>query len=410
VNAFDEARARLAKAQAAAAAARSALSAARNAGRRDPKLAAALAHANAGLAEAVVGFGAVNDPREAARQLADTAPFVLFPVRLETRFGSTRPGQGGDQPGGDGATPQLWVRIYPDDCSIDTFEADLTATELSNVKRYWQGVWRAAGDEGIERAAWADLVAAHGSGRAGYLADTYQPGNPADRPTRAAASDEFLVVATQTPLPEAEASAVAQYWTAVWVATTPAQLAAASAALTAAVGAARATELIADYVPGNLADAPAPPATKSGVAVATVFLVFPPDPPAKPVSWTEAPHVAAFPDRFAVLGYRGGEQVLEALGGPITLPLYVGPDPSADPDDAIHPEGADLAVPDELSWLVDFDAAVAAGMGIAIDISGADAELGFDRLLVLGVSLAADGPAAADTRSELLNHQRIRLD
>src|SRR5439155_150272 len=83
-----------------------------------------------------------------------------------------------------------------------------------------------------------------------------------------------------------------------------------------------------------------------------------------PVSWTEAPHVAAFPDRFAVLGYRGGEQVLEALGGPITLPLYVGPDPSADPDDAIHPEGADLAVPDELSWLVDFDAAVAAGLGI----------------------------------------------
>ena len=411
MNAFDEARAQLAEAQATAAAARSAVSAARNAGRRDPRLAAASAHANAALAEAVAGFGAVNDPREAARQLADTAPFVLFPVRLETRFGAARPDQGGDQPGGDGAvagaTPQLWVRVYPDDCSIDTFEADLTATELSNVKRYWQGVWRAAGDEGMERAAWADLVAAHGSGRAGYLADTYQPSNPADRPTRAAATDEFLVIATQTPLPGAEASAVAQYWTAVWVATTPAQLDAASAALTAAVGAARAAELIAGYVPGNLADAPAPPATTSGVAVATVFLVFPPDPPAKPSSWTEAPHVAAFPDRFAVLGYRGGEQVLEALGAPITLPLYVGPDPSANPDDAIHPVGPDLAVPGELSWLVDFDAAVAAGMGIAIDISAADAELGFDRLLVLGVSLAADVTTAAATLGELLTHHHI---
>ena len=416
MTAFDDARAQLAQAQTAAAAARAAVSAARNAGRRDPALAAALTRANVTLAQAVAGFGAVSDPRAAAKQLADTAPFVLFPVRLETRFGNRRPGQVPLPPAGAPAaaeraaaegTAQLWVRIYPDDCSIDTFEADLTATELSNVKRYWQGVWRAAGDTGMEQAAWAGLVAAHGSGRAGYLADAFQPGNPADRPVRAAASDEFLVIPTQAPLAAAEASAVAQYWSAVWIASTQAELDAALAALTAAVGAPRAAELIAGYVPGNLADAPVPPATRSGVAVATVFVVFPPDPPAKPASWTEAPHVAAFPDRFVVLGYRGGEQVLEAVGGPITLPLYVGPDPSADPDDAIHPDGADLVVPDELGWLTDFDAAVAAGMGIAVDLSAADAELGLDRLLVLGVSLAADASAAAASLGELLTHHRI---
>ena len=412
-RAFEEARAQLAQARAAAAAARAGISRARNAGRGSPALAANLTRANAELARAVAGFGAVNDPRSAAQQLADSAPFVLFPVRLETRFGSGRPGREPAPPAGvaDRAaaqdTPQLWVRIYPDDCSIDTFEADLTATELTNVKRYWQAVWRAAGDTGMERAAWADLVAAHGSGRAGYLADTFQPANPGDRPARAAATDEFLVIAAQTALSAAEATAVAQYWTAVWVADTQPELDAALAALTAAVGAARATQLVTDYVPGNLADAPVPPATRSGVAVATVFVVFPADPPAKPASWTEAPQVAAFPDRFVVLGYRGGEQVLEALGGPITLPLYVGPDPSADPDDAIHPVGADLLVPDQLSWLVDFDAAVAAGLGIAVDISAADAQLGFDRLLVLGVSLAADAPAAATTLGELLTHHHI---
>ena len=400
-RAFSDARAQLARAQAAAAAARAAVSRARNAGRGDPALGPSLTRANAELAQAVAGFGAVNDPRAAAQQLADSAPFVLFPVRLETRFGSGRPSKDPAPPAGvpDRAaaqsSPQLWVRIYPDDCSIDTFEADLTATELSNVKKYWQAVWRAAGDSGMEQAAWADLVAAHGSGRAGYLADTFQPSNPADRPVRVAATDEFLVIPTQTELSAAETTAVAQYWSAVWVASTQGDLDAALAALAAAVGAARATELVAGYVPGNLADTPVPPATKTGVTVATVFVVFPPDPPAKPASWTEAPHVAAFPDRFVVLGYRGGEQVLEALGGPITLPLYVGPDPSADPDDAIHPEGADLVIPDELSWLVDFDAAVAAGMGIAVDLTAADAELGFDRLLVLGVSLAAD---ATDVR------------
>jgi hypothetical protein len=413
MSAFEDARAQLAQAQAAAATARAGISRARNAGRGNPALAANLTRANAELAQAVAGFGTVNDPRSAAQQLADSAPFVLLPVRLETRFGSGRPSRDPAPPAGAAdhaaaqGSPQLWVRIYPDDCSIDTFEADLTATELTNVKRYWQAVWRAAGDTGLEQAAWADLVAAHGSGRAGYLVDTFQPVNPADRPGRAAATDEFLVIATQTALSAAEATAVAQYWSAVWVASTQAELDAALAALTAAVGAARATQLVAGYVPGNLADAPVPPATRTGVAVTTVFVVFPSDPPAKPASWTEAPQVAAFPDRFVVLGYRGGEQVLEALGGPITLPLYVGPDPSADPDDAIHPAGPDLVVPDQLSWLVDFDAAVAAGLGIAVDIAAADAQLGFDRLLVLGVSLAADAPAAAATLGELLTHHHI---
>ena len=46
--------------------------------------------------------------------------------------------------------------------------------------------------------------------------------------------------------------------------------------------------------------------------------------------------------------------MLEALGDPVTAPLYVGPDPSADPADAIHPDGDGLSVPDQLAWMVDF--------------------------------------------------------
>jgi hypothetical protein len=408
MSAFDDARTELATAQAAATAARATFSAARNAGRPDSKLDAALLRANASVAEAVTAFGALNDPRQSVEHLADTAPFVLFPVRLETRFGTRRSAADGKHPLVAGAAvgdaQQLWVRIYPDDCSIDTFEADLSATELSNVKRYWQNVWRAAGDEGRERAAWADLVAAHGSGRAGYLADTYQPSNPADQPARVAPSDEFLVVPTQAPLAAADATAVAQYWAAVWVANTAAELNAARAALDNAMGAAAADQLVADYVPFNLSDVPAPPDTTGSVSVKTVFLVFAADPPTKPASWTEAPHVDAFPDRFVVLGYRGGMQVAEALGAPITLPLYVGPDPSADPNDGIHPDGADLVVPHELKWMVDFDVAVAAGMGVVVDLTAADIEQGFDRLVVLGLSLAADAPTSAATLGELLAH------
>ena len=49
------------------------------------------------------------------------------------------------------------------------------------------------------------------------------------------------------------------------------------------------------------------------------------------------------------------------------------PIPTADPTSAIHPDGGDLFVPDQLKWMVDFERAVAAGMGLAIDLTPAQA-------------------------------------
>jgi hypothetical protein len=358
----------------------------------------------AGSAAAALGeFSAFTDPRQNVGRLSDSAPFALFPVRLETRFKTVTIR--------DRTTHQLWVRIYPDDCSIDTFEEALSATELANAQQYWQGIWRAGGIEPDQRAAWRNLVAAHGSGRAGYIVDSYQPTNlPA--PTKAHGSDEILVIATTTALAPAEAAAVSAYWQAVWLADgNVAQLQAARATLDAAVGAARAADLVAGYQPFNLTDRPMPPLQKSAVALSVAFVVFPPDPPTRQSSWSQAPAVRHFPERFVVLGYNGGQQTLEAMGGVVTLPLYVGPDPSADPKadptSAIHPDNTDLFIPDQLKWMVDFDRAVAAGMGIAIDLTPEQARAGFDRLLVLGLQLSArhvDGKAALE---ELLHHHAV---
>jgi hypothetical protein len=354
---------------------------------------------------AAEGFASFTDPREQVGLLPDGSPFALFPVRLETRFVT--------ETAGDALTSfRLLVRIYPDDCSIDTFEAMLSATELSNAKRYWQNIWRAGGIEDDERAAWRDLVAAHGSGRAGYIADTYQPVNLADQPVKAAASDEILVIATQAPLDAAEAAAVSTYWSAVWIAAGDATaLQDATAALDAAVGAARAAELVAGYVPFNLSDAPAPPATTHDVAVSTAFLVLPPDPTVKQSSWSQAPQLRQFPERFVVIGYVGGEPVLQAIGGLIMLPLDVGPDPSADPvadpTSAIHPDNGDLYIPDQLRWMTDFDAALAAGMALSIPLTPAQARGGFDRLLVLGVQMATSENDGAAALEELLYHHQV---
>jgi hypothetical protein len=347
--------------------------------------------ANEAAASALGTFTTFTDPRANVERLSDRSPFALLPVRVETRFVELA---------GDAPRHQLWVRIYPDDCWIDTFEPTLSTTELANAQRYWRGIWRAGGVETDERAAWRSLVAAHGSGRAAYIVDTYQPSNLAEKPTKTDPTDEILVIPTQTPLAATEATALAAFWEATWLAADDlAKQQAARSALDSAVGAARAGALVRDYRPFNLADPP-----NADVAVSIAFVVFPPDPPTKQDSWSQAPRIQNFPERFVVLGYIGGALMFQAVGNVVTLPLYVGPDPSADPSHTIHPEAGDLFVPDELEWMVDFESAVVAGMGLAIDINTDQAQRGFDRLLVLGLQLGAtdaDGQAALE---ELLRH------
>ena len=55
--------------------------------------------------------------REPLPPLNDATPILLMPVRIETRF------QNVFLPGAGSRTSLLWVRIYPDDCWIDTFDA-----------------------------------------------------------------------------------------------------------------------------------------------------------------------------------------------------------------------------------------------------------------------------------------------
>lgn len=355
---------------------------------------------NAAAAAALAEFAIFTDPRTNVGQLSDAAPFALFPVRIETRF--VTKGEGAQR------KHQLWVRIYPDACSIDTFEQALSASEMANAQVYWHGMFRAGGIEADRRAAWRGLVAAHGSGRAGYIVDTYQPLN-LPPPAKAAATDIILVVATQTALSPADADAIAGYWRAMWFADgNPGHQQTARDQLVAAVGAARAAELIAIGQPYNFADRPAPPLKPGDIAVSVAVVIFPPDPTLRQSSWTQAPQVTQFPERFVVIGYAGGQKTLEAIGGVVATPLYVGPDPSvdlaADPDASIHPKDGDIFVPDALKWMVDFDAAVAAGMGLAIELTAEQAAKGFDRLLVLGLQLGmtdGDGKAALE---DLLQH------
>jgi hypothetical protein len=132
---------------------------------------------------------------------AGALPALLLPVRLETRFGG-RP-----------ETPELWIRVYPDQISIDTHDPRLTTDEIALTKRYWETVWRAGSAAPNALPAWRALAQRFGATRAAYLAHTplLAPTNPADRPTTPVADGAPL-----TPPPAFPTVATADRRTASW--------------------------------------------------------------------------------------------------------------------------------------------------------------------------------------------------
>ncbi|MCP5046750.1 MAG: hypothetical protein GY940_06235, partial [bacterium] len=138
--------------------------------------------AEEGLLEAFLPF---TDPRRHIHQLSDDFPVLLFPVRLETRFKKI------PLPGG-GLQHQLWVRIFPDECSIDTFDDTLSEAELTKAKNYLTNLWKAgkAGNETVkpfiqnkEKGAWRELMGVLNAGRAYWITQDYRPVNAGDIPT-----------------------------------------------------------------------------------------------------------------------------------------------------------------------------------------------------------------------------------
>jgi hypothetical protein len=347
-----------------------------------------------GLLEPVV------DPRHAISGLDANYPILLFPVRLETRFTSIT--------SDNRVRRQLLVRIYPDDCLVDSFEPDLSENEVKNLRRYWCSIWAAGGDESRERSAWRELCSAHGAGRAMYLIQQYKPLADSDPvPARSSASEVILAIPADAPLANVtEKSGLAAYWTAVWRTGKDASaLAAAFQALTLAVTAARAEELRKSYVPFNAEDPPGAGVDRAVVSVSTVFVSLEPVATAatKRQAWTRAPQAALLPERFVLIADSGTER-LELLGGLVTQPLAVGPDPLAEQSEQFQEAGGDLIVPDQLLWMTDFETALRAGMAFRIDLSERQASEGFERLYVLGVRLNPDAQQSRTDFEQLLGH------
>ena len=345
-----------------------------------------------------------TDPREHLNKLDDQFPILLFPLRIETRFKTVDDGSGGSK-------HQLWVRAYPDEVAIDSFEDTLSEEEVDNAKFYWSNLWRAGGIEEQNRAAWRLLLSRHGSGRAYWIIkhELFQPLNRDDMPDKANKDDIILVIATESLPEEPERDTVANYWHALWLAgSDKEQQTVAWVELVAQLGEARAQEVVEQYRPFNFADTPAEGLARDAVNLQVSFIHFPDSETLETrfQSWSTTPRVNILPEKLVLLAFNEDREnpVLNELGNPIPANLATGPDPMATGEEQIHIDEGELVVSEPMKWMVDFDEAVVRGMGFKIDLSDEQAAQGFDRLFVLGVRLSEDHDAARTSVETLFTH------
>lgn len=348
-------------------------------------------------------FQPFSDPREQIPKFKDDTPFLLMPVRIETRFKELKDGEE--------SYYQLWLRVYPDDCAIDSFEENLSRAEVTSAKLYYQGIWQAGEREAMERAAWRNLVSTFGSGRANYILGNYGPDNIEDEPT-GAKEDELILTIPVTAIPS-EKEHIISFWKAAWLAGSNKEARKeAKANLISNTGEERADDIIENFVPSNI-NSPSP---ENPSDVKVVFIVFPKeeDLELKEQSWSQAARSNVLPDRFVVTAYIGREQepeniAFQEIGNLIPSPLVMGPDPSLEKEEQLQQEDGELKVNEDLKWMVDFEEAVKKGMGFRISISEEQAKSGFNRIVVLGVKLSAGKEESASELESLFeNHQRSK--
>lgn len=341
------------------------------------------------------------DPRRHSSQLDDNYPILLLPLRLETRFkevilsGSTTPKQ------------QLWIRVFPDDIAIDTFESLLSDDEIRNAKSYWLAIWKAADIKVEQLGAWRSLVASHGSGRAYWITQKYQPLNLSEQPSHKDEKELMLAIGTEVPLVPEEIPIVQKFWEMLWRAAEDIeQQVQAQQFLVEKLGVIRAATIQKQYVPVNLSDSP-PLNTNRVTAKVIVELVEFPDSDTlntKLQSWSVPPTVNVLPERLVVQGFYQNKLDINAIGEPIASPLIVGPDPAVEQGKDLRLQDGDLVVSDDMKWLIDFDDAVTKGMGFKIDLTPDQALRGFDRLFVLGVRMSASTDKGQELLENLLEH------
>jgi hypothetical protein len=114
-------------------------------------------------------------------------------------------------------------------------------------------------------------------------------------------------------------------------------------------------------------------------------------------TWTRPAETRVLPDRWIIVAYRGGVQVARVATQPVVQPLAL----TISPLLGTAGDAASLATDPDLAWAADFQVAIAAGMAAEMQLSTADAQAGFDRIIAVGVKASMDPAGSAGLLSDL---------
>ncbi|MFL5810109.1 MAG: hypothetical protein ACJ749_11350, partial [Flavisolibacter sp.] len=355
------------------------------------------------LGELQGDFDLFIDPRrELTSHFSNETPFLLFPLRLETRFKTID-----DQ-------PQLWIRVYPDECSVDSFEPLLSRKEVNNAARFWAEYYSAGKpadplhpDEktlGRQKAAWALLVKAHGDGRAAWITRQLTPEASSVFPVRGPKTIILAIVSDNWNA--AQQTAVVDLFKKLWFANKKElKVKQIKDDFNAANPGMNADAIIDLYEPVNFNDKlPADiKREEADLQIAVVVFKDLDKKAGKEHSWSQATRVNILPERLALIRFKGNDAMDPIFGHTITYPLFTSPDPS-DVDAQFKPnDKGDLEFGDSIKWVADFDHAVEVGMGFRVDLARDELD-GFSRIMVLGVKLSADATEGKKELEELFDH------
>ena len=206
--------------------------------------------------------------------------------------------------------------------------------------------------------------------------------------------EQLHVDAHEPGLTKGERRLARRYWAARWAAKTAEQRAAAWQELVRHVRPTRARYLVDASEPTNLK------------ALGTGKPKFP-EIPLRSGPFTRQATARLLPEQWVAIGYRGGTEVFRAWSRPVVEDLAVGlaPDPDADADklQPVPDKQEALPLDDTIRWLVDYDAAMAAGMAVTVttsNLTNGSPRAGVDELVVLGVDWGADPKTAAASLDE----------
>ncbi len=350
---------------------------------------------------------------------------------------------------------ELWIRVYPDNISVDSLERELTTDERDAGIAYWTAWWAAHGDPQLQLAAWQALVTLYGPERAAWIVKVMTPTNLQNVIIVSSIFDTFAHLE------------VLNTYTAQLSTLNPLQLSPSAGSYLAfynpqlqyLTGAADKVQALpgvyldrlsdkvrtagtsfaqfGDFVLSQVEDTSTVPMEGGGEPVSDgggeqpknitlqervtginasfdtlrnvvsriqrvetwdqIYSQTPvfPTPALKDASWSQASYARTLPDSFlfaTVNNLADGSYSFRhiKIGNQIPNPLQT----SIDPEFSTFSDTAagHMVIDPNLLWMVDFNEAVNKGMGIIIRLTAAEAQAGFDKLLVLGVNTQAADP------------------